>query len=80
MQKTKDEIFDILDEEETKVIHIEPDDSHIFYTYVTKIHCKYYTFWLNWHSDVGYLIDNDRVELTEVEPVEVTTVEWRIKK
>ena len=80
MQMTQEEIHDVLDDtENTKVIHIEPDDHHIYYTYVTKINDKYYTFWLNWHPDVGYLIDDD-VELIEVEPVEVKTIEWKIKQ
>ena len=79
MQMTKDEIFDILDDvENTKIINTEPHKYITIYTYVTKIKDRYYMFLLDWHPSDGYQI-NDMVELTEVEPVEVTTVEWRIK-
>ncbi len=80
MKMTKEEVNDILDDlENIQIIHTSPHGYSTIYTYVTKLNNKYYQFILEWHPPKGHEID-DTVEFTEVEPIKVTTVEWRIKE
>lgn len=79
MRVTKEEILEIVDDtENTQVISTEPHDYEIMYTHVTKLNEKYWMFHLLWSVEEGFsTYIGNYVELTEVEPVEVKTIDWR---
>lgn len=46
-------------------------EMHVFF-----IDEKYWSVWLNFHPEDGIQLYEDEVELSEVKPVEITTIKW----
>lgn len=81
MKFTKDQIWYMLEDMDTKVIDIDSTWRHgTRETFVSMFEGKYYRYTLERHHSEGIEIYGDYVEATEVEQVEVVTTEWRAVK
>lgn len=80
MKFTKDQIYDLLEDEDTIVTDIDDTWRHgTDKTYVSKYKGSYYEYCLRIHHSEGIQLFGEDAEVTaqEVEPVEVVTVEWK---